>query len=115
MMDSEEDVVRKIKKAYCPEKQTFENPVLEYARYIIFEKKKEFKIERTARFGGDITLKNYAELERIFSKGELHPLDLKTAVTREVNEVLDPVRRHFAKNPKAKRLYEQVQTFEVTR
>ena len=36
MDDTEEDVNRKIKKAYCPEKQIEENPILEYCKFIVF-------------------------------------------------------------------------------
>ena len=40
MTDSAEDVDRKIRNAYCPEKQVPENPILEYCRYIIFQRMK---------------------------------------------------------------------------
>ena len=46
MDDTEEEIRRKIKKAYCPEGIVKENPILEYCKYIIFEKFKELKIER---------------------------------------------------------------------
>ncbi|MFQ5474242.1 MAG: tyrosine--tRNA ligase [Candidatus Nanoarchaeia archaeon] len=115
MMDSAEDVTRKIKKAYCPEKRVLENPILEYAQYMIFEKMKTFTIERPDKFGGSLDFMNYGELEQAFSKGELHPLDLKMSVAREVNNFLEPVRKHFLQNMKAKKLYEQVQSFDVTR
>ena len=52
MTDSKEDVDRKIKKAYCPEKIVEDNPVLEYNRYIIFEKFRDLTIERPPKFGG---------------------------------------------------------------
>jgi len=38
MTDSQEDIKRKLSKAYCPEKVVDENPVLEYCKFIIFEK-----------------------------------------------------------------------------
>src|SRR3989344_8724011 len=49
MTDTEEEIARKLKKAYCPERQIEGNPVLEYCKYIIFEKFKEFKIERAEK------------------------------------------------------------------
>lgn len=36
MEDSEEDVNRKINKAYCPPGNVTENPVFDYIKYIIF-------------------------------------------------------------------------------
>jgi tyrosyl-tRNA synthetase len=115
MTDSREEVDRKMKKAFCPEKIVFENPVLEYARYIIFEKFKTFKIERPEKFGGNLEFASYQELEQAFAKGDLHPLDLKTGVAACINELLDPVRKHFETDAKAKALLEQVKSFEITR
>jgi len=114
MTDTEEDINRKIKKAYCPEGKVEENPILEYCRYIIFEKVKELKIERPTKFGGDLSFGTYKELEDAFGKKELHPMDLKQSVARNINDLIEPVRNHFKKGT-AKKLLEQVQSFEVTR
>ncbi len=115
MTDSEEDIKRKIIKAYCPAKQIIDNPILEYMKYIVFEKFKEIKIERPTRFGGDITFKSYHELERAFDSGELHPMDLKNATSHYVNKLIEPVRKHFEKNRKARELLELVKSYEITR
>ncbi len=115
MTDSEDDVKRKISKAYCPEKIVKENPILEYCKYIIFEKNESLQIKRPEKFGGDISMENYSELEKIYSEGKLHPADLKAAVATAINELLEPVRKHFSTNAKAKKLAEQVKSFEVTR
>ena len=115
MTDSEEEINRKIKKAYCPEKVIDENPLLEYAKYIIFEKFREVKVERPQKFGGNVAYGSYAELEKAFGKGELHPMDLKTAVADYTNKTIGPVRNHFQTNTKARKLLEQVQSFEITR
>ncbi len=114
MTDSAEEIQRKIKKAYCPAKQVDENPIMEYCKYIIFESFPSLKIERPKKFGGDLEFTNYDELSSIYRKGELHPLDLKTAVVNYVNLLLTPVRNHFEKK-KPKALLEQVQSFEVTK
>jgi tyrosyl-tRNA synthetase len=115
MTDSEADVKRKLKKAYCPEKQVEENPVLEYMKFIVFEKFPEVTISRPEKFGGDVTFTSYADLEAAFTKGDLHPADLKKAATTSVNELLQPVREHFEKNAEARALKEQVDAFKVTR
>jgi len=44
--DSESEVVRKIKKAYCPEKDKKDNPILEYMKYLVFEKYGSVLIKR---------------------------------------------------------------------
>ncbi|MBI2143556.1 tyrosine--tRNA ligase [Candidatus Woesearchaeota archaeon] len=115
MTDSEEDVMRKIGKAYCPLKQVNENPVLEYCKYIIFEKFKELEIKRPEKFGGDLSVGSCSELEALYSEGKVHPADLKIAVAGKLNELLAPVRQHFSTNAKAKKLMEQVRSFDVTR
>lgn len=115
MTDSEEDVKRKTSRAYCPEKTVNENPILEYCRYIIFERAESLQIRRPEKFGGDLSIESYKELENLYSSGKLHPADLKAAVAAEINKLLEPVRKHFATNAKARKLAEQVKSFEVTR
>jgi tyrosyl-tRNA synthetase len=115
MTDTQEDVERKIGKAYCPQKEARDNPVLEYCKYIVFEKFRTLDIKRAEKFGGDITFASYAELEKAYVTGVLHPMDLKAAVASKINELLDPVRQHFEKNAKAKELLEKVNKLEVTR
>ena len=115
MNDSEADVQRKISKAYCPEKTSKENPVLEYCKYIIFEKLDSLEIKRPEKFGGELNVESYSELEKIYSNGKLHPADLKGAVAQSINQLLEPARKHFSTNAKAKKLAEQVKSFKVTR
>lgn len=114
MTDSEKDIKRKIKNAYCPAGEVRENPILEYCKYIIFEKYDSIEIKRPEKFGGDVTFNSYEALEKGFKEG-LHPLDLKKAVAEKINELVKPVREHFEQDPEAKKLKEQVESFEVTR
>ncbi len=115
MTDTPEDVNRKINKAYCPERQVRENPVLEYARYLVFERLKSLDIDRPAKFGGPVSFRSYGELESAYIKGELHPADLKKGVAEAVNTMLNPVRKHFLTNTKAAELQEFVLKQKVTR
>lgn len=113
MTDSEKEVNEKFKKAYCPEKQAKDNPVLEYAKYIVFEKYCEIEIIRNEKFGGNLLIKSYDELEKIYLEGKIHPLDLKLTISRYINEMLKPTREYFEKNKKAKLLKDQVESFYV--
>ncbi|MBC8495705.1 tyrosine--tRNA ligase [archaeon] len=115
MTDTKEEIKRKINKAYCPQGESFENPILEYCKYIIFEKYKTLTIERPEKFGGNLEFKSYAELEKEFIAGKLHPMDLKNTVAAKIDELIEPVRIHFEKNSKARKLKEQVESFKVTR
>lgn len=115
MTDTADDIQRKLTKAWCPEKQIVENPVLEYTKYIVFGKHSEMLIKRPTKYGGDVLFKTYEELENSFAKGELFPLDLKNSLSEYINEMLIPVRKHFENNEKAKKLKQLVDSFEVTR
>ncbi|MFH0987154.1 MAG: tyrosine--tRNA ligase, partial [Candidatus Micrarchaeota archaeon] len=81
----------------------------------IFEKASSLQIKRPEKFGGDINIESYGELEKAYASGKLHPADLKAAVAAEINKLLEPIRKHFATNAKARKLAEQVKSFEVTR
>lgn len=115
MTDTEEEIKRKFEKAFCPEKQAVDNPVLEYCKYIIFEKVPVFKIERPLKYGGNLEFADYSELEKEYLAGKIHPLDLKAATARYINQLLVPVRSHFEKNSKARELKEIVENYQVTR
>jgi len=115
MTDSTEDIKRKIGKAWAPEGEIKENPILEYCKYILFEKFTELQIERPEKFGGNKSYTTYKELEADYASKALHPMDLKSAVIEILNELLTPVRKHFEENEEAKKLLEQVKTYRVTR
>lgn len=115
MTDTQEDIKRKFKKAYCPEKMATDNPILEYCKYIVFEKFDTFEIERPEKYGGNLTFRSYTDLEKAFVAGELHPMDLKTATAKYINQLLEPVRDYFEKNKEAKKLKELVDSYSVTR
>ena len=120
MTDTSEDIKRKINKAYCLEGDIKENPSLEYYKYIIFESFdrlgiNEVKIERPEKFGGKISFKTYEELEKTFSEKKVHPMDIKATLSKLLDQLIEPVRRHFEENPEAKKLLEQVRSFQITR
>lgn len=113
--DSRDEIFAKIKAAYCPEKIVENNPILDYCKHIILRKFGEIKIERPAKFGGHIEFVSYEELESAYSKGEVHPLDLKIAVAGYIDKSIAPIREHFHNNKKARELYENVKMYEITR
>lgn len=115
MTDSQEDIKRKINKAYCLEGETKDNPVLEYCKYIIFEKFDKFEVKRPEKFGGDVTYTSYADLEKDFAENKLHPMDLKATVTLLLDALIKPVREHFENNSEAKKLKEKVDSYTVTK
>lgn len=113
--DSPAEIKQKMSKAFCPERTVKFNPVLEICKYIIFREKSVFKIERPAKFGGNVEFQSYQELESAFAEGKLHPMDLKNGVAAELAEILEPVRRYFEVNSEAKECLETVRQAKVTR
>ena len=115
MTDTEEDIKRKINKAYCPEGEIKGNPILEYLRYIVFESFDKITVERPKKFGGTIQYESYSQLAEDYAGKKIHPADLKTAVTTYLNKLLEPVRIHFENNPYARTLLDQVKSYKITR
>jgi len=115
MTDSKEEIQKKFNKAFCPEGEEKDNPVLEYAKYIVFEKVDKIVIERPDKFGGNMTIHNYEELKEMYMKKKIHPMDLKNTVAKYIDQLIEPVRKHFETNKKAKELKEKVLSFNVTR
>jgi len=111
MTDSTEEISKKFKKAYCPEGEVNDNPVLEYFKYIVFEKFDNVVVERPEKFGGNLKFDSYNELEKTFLEKKVHPLDLKNTCAKYIDELLEPVRKHFSKDKKAKKLLEQIESF----
>lgn len=104
MLDDEKTVENKIKKALCEEGNP-NNGLMGFLKYVIFvikeDKKEKFVVERPAKFGGTVSYSNYESLEKDFIAKKLHPLDLKLSLTKELNKLLEPIR----KNSKLKRLH----------
>jgi len=113
--DTKEEIEKKIKNAYCPERVVENNPILDYSKHLIFRKFGSMKVERPLKFGGTIEFHSYEELEKAYKQGELHPLDLKNAVAEYIDQMVKPIREHFEKNAKAKELLEVVKGFKITR
>ncbi|BFI76410.1 Tyrosine--tRNA ligase [Sulfurisphaera ohwakuensis] len=108
--DPPEVVEAKLRSAYCPKGVVIDNPVLQINKYIIFAKDNAtLKVERDIKYGGDIEFKSYEELEKIYSEGKLHPLDLKLATARKLNEILDPIRKKLESKTEFTLLVEELE------
>nr|XP_043611947.1 tyrosine--tRNA ligase 1, cytoplasmic-like [Erigeron canadensis] len=109
MDDDEATVEKKIGKAYCP--STVQgNPCLQYIKYIVFPWFNEVKVEREEKNGGE---KDYTSCEELFAdyeKGLLHPGDLKPALWKAINTILQPVREHFKNDKDANKLLMKVKS-----
>jgi len=95
LLDSEQAVKSKIQSANCPI-AVEDNGVLAFLKYVIMVNKKDnqkvLEIQRPEKFGGNTAYDNYESLEKDFLSKKLHPMDLKNAVSEEINKLLEPIR-----------------------
>ena len=96
LLDAAEDIKRKLKKAYCPEGVVEGNGILSFIDHILMVIKsgagEEFLIERPEKWGGNLSYKTYKELEKDFVEKKVHPLDVKVALAKEIDKLLEPIR-----------------------
>ncbi|WP_299292636.1 tyrosine--tRNA ligase [Nitrosopumilus sp.] len=90
--NSDEEIKKKISKAWCEEANIENNPLLEIARTVIFHEFTEMNVERPEKFGGNVSYANYEELESDFKNKKLHPGDLKQTVGNYLVKIVSPIR-----------------------
>ncbi|KAJ7074540.1 tyrosine tRNA ligase [Mycena amicta] len=123
-LDSPEAVRKKIKLAFCEEGKVEGNGVLAFVEAVLIPISKlrieniqqggsiletplepfvtagapegtVFSIERGEKFGGPLHYASYADLRDAFAAKDIHPGDLKAAVSAWINKLLDPIRKAF--------------------
>ncbi|MDO9539232.1 MAG: tyrosine--tRNA ligase [Methanocalculus sp.] len=87
--DSEEEIRRKIKKAFCPP-ETEGNPVMEIFSHHIFPRLGRIQIKRPEKYGGDREFTSMQLFEAAYAAGEIHAMDAKNACADGLVEVLAP-------------------------
>lgn len=87
--DSEDEIRKKIRKAFCPP-ETAENPIIEIFCHHIFPRLGRVGIRRPEKYGGDREFDTFASLETAYAAGEIHAMDLKNACAEGLVEVLAP-------------------------
>ena len=96
--DSEKAIAKKIEGAYCPVGDVSDNPILQLYQYIAFPFHGKVTVARDKKYGGDVTFKEYADLQKAFVQKELHPVDLKKTLTEILVKSFSKVRKHFEKH-----------------
>jgi tyrosyl-tRNA synthetase len=101
--DTEEEIKRKLKNAYCPmpdDKKTIEeisidqgwNPLLNWAEKLLYPCGLTLDVVRPEQHGGNKSYTSYAELYADYISGSLHPMDLKIALGVTLTSWLSPLR-----------------------
>lgn len=98
LLDDEKSVMNKINKAYCVPGDV-NNGLLPFLKYILMviksDKKMKYIVKRDKKHGGELKFNSYQKLEEAFLNKELHPQDLKNSITKEINELLSPIRKNY--------------------
>lgn len=106
IMDSEEEVNKKINNAECFEGNP-DNGLISFLEFVVFVLKKDknetFVVDRPAKFGGKLEYSDFESLKKDFIDKKLHPMDMKKALAKEINILIDPIRS----NSKIKKLYSE--------
>ncbi|KAI6203966.1 Tyrosine--tRNA ligase, cytoplasmic [Aphelenchoides besseyi] len=106
--DTPKQLKSKIAKSFCEPGNLNGNIAIQLAEALVlplhdFKRKNEDislfnwlrlaqTIERSAENGGNLEIRDYAELERLFVDEKLHPADLKSHVVQQLNKFLEPIR-----------------------
>ena len=90
--NTDEEIKKKISKAWCEEANIQNNPLLEISKTVIFHEFSEMKVERPEKFGGNVSYSNYSQLETDFVEKKLHPGDLKQTVGNYLVKIISPIR-----------------------
>lgn len=82
---------------------------------MIFPRFGKFELKRPEKYGGDKLYKTFEEMCNDYKDGSLFPKDVKDNVARLINDMVEPVRKHFENDPEAKKILQLVKSFSVTR
>lgn len=94
--DAPDEIRAKVRKAFCPPDSAQFNPMLDWARKLIFARDGEFRIARTPDHGGDLRFTSPEETDEAYLAGALHPADLKNGMAEWLVDALEPARKAFA-------------------
>jgi tyrosyl-tRNA synthetase len=101
MLDSKNEIKKKINRAYCLEGDLSFNPVIELMKLIIFPLQQNlgietFRINRSEKYGGPLEYDSMEKIEQDFTEKILHPQDLKLGIIDFLNTFIEPIRTEFS-------------------
>lgn len=105
-LDPPSIVTKKISKAFCEAGNVTDNGLLSFLKAVWFPLQEimhngddiVFVVDRPEKYGGKMEFKNYDEVEAAFAKDILSPPDLKSGVTKAINDLLAPIQKEFAES-----------------
>ncbi len=85
LSDDPDSIKKKILNAYCPPRETKLNPVLDIAKYVILPYYGHMRIERDNEV---VDVRSAEELEGLYVRGLVRPIELKSAVANYLIELI---------------------------
>ena len=99
VLDSKSQIKRKIRRAFCIQREVDDNCWLEMMETCLFRSRdhlrQHFSIPRAEEFGGKMVYETFNDLRENFFNGNLHPMDLKNGISDLLTELLEPLRDMF--------------------
>jgi len=93
-LDDEKTVLKKINSADFAEGEV-NNGIMAFLKNILFVLKEDngekLIVERSDKFGGNLEFETYSSLEEAVKKKEVHPLDIKNCVAKEISILLKEI------------------------
>jgi tyrosyl-tRNA synthetase len=100
--DSPEEISKKLRSAFCPEKTVEGNPIIQIYRNVIFN-----FYNNGIQIGERGEYHTYRDLERDFVEGKIHPSDLKESLSLTLAKILEPSKRYFESSSQRRTLMEE--------
>jgi tyrosyl-tRNA synthetase len=96
--DSPDEIMGKIRKAFCPPGEVTFNPILDWIDKLIFGiAGGPFVVDRSEANGGRVVFDTNDEAVAAYVDGSLHPMDAKAGLAARLIDFLEPARVHFAR------------------
>jgi len=92
MDDNQNEVKRKITKAFCEPNNIDKNPLLDWAKNIIFPISKKMIIPENPKWNEpEIVFDVFEKLQQAFKEGKVQPKGLKESIINHINDLLKPI------------------------
>lgn len=112
LTDNDINTNKKFKKAFCQPQNVAHCPPISWVQALLeVSSTKEFQINRKPDNGGDKTYTDAKAIWADFESGALHPGDLKPAVSKMMNKVLDTVRPGLKDTDNLKKAQKELEAY----
>ncbi|EEC78263.1 hypothetical protein OsI_17949 [Oryza sativa Indica Group] len=101
MLDDEDDIEEKISCAFCPSRVVACNPCLEYIKSVVLPWFGKFEVVQKEGNGSNKTYSSMKELIADYESGDLDSFDVKLALGKAIDDILELVSEFFRSNEEA--------------